>query len=148
MKTRSKWLIMLPLTIMVISAWLWARSDNRLVGSYIPDIDASYPEWNREYGFSRESVKGALDQMFNTQPMSFTKRHLLIASQHGGRTNRYVVLRKDKASCLIAMYPPSLYRVDFTMDGICIVQKRIFWHPRHPLLPITMKKQEAPTRRS
>jgi hypothetical protein len=145
MKMRSKWSITISLTIIAMSAWILTRSDVRLIGTYVPDVDASYPEWNREYGFSRDSVKGALDQLFNKKPMSFTKRHLLISSQRGDRSYRYVVLLKDKTSSLIAMYPPELFRIDFTVDGISIVQKRILWHPRHPLLPISMKKQEAPT---
>ncbi len=139
MKTQSKWLIKLSLIIIVISAWLWIRSDYRLVGTYIPNIDATYPEWNREYGCSRESVSGAFEQMFNARPMSFTKRHMLMSSQRGDINRRYVVLLKDEDSCHIVMYPPILYRIDFTADGIRIVGKRILWYPRYPLQPIEMK---------
>lgn len=145
MKMRSKLITILLIIIVAASAWIWTRSDARLAGVYTPDIDASYPEWNREYGFSRENVERAIDQMFNAEPISLTKRHLLISSQSGVISNRYVVLHKDDTSSLIAMYPSALYRIDFTADGIRIVQKRVLWYPRHPLLPISMKRQESST---
>ena len=124
-------------------AVLWCRSDNRLAGTYTPDVDATYPLWNDKYGFSRESVENAFQQMFDSQPMILTGHDMSFSSEKGIATHRFVVLWKSAESSLIAYSFHSLYRLELAPDGLWISQKRVFGYPRYAL-SWKMKRQEAP----
>ena len=97
-------------------------------------------------GFSRESVEAAFQQIFNSQPMVYTDHEMTFFSGNGTKTNRFVILWKNRTSSVIAFSYRSFYRLEFTSDGLWIYQKRIFGYPRYALA-FKMKKQSQPKER-
>ncbi|MCZ7591753.1 MAG: hypothetical protein M5U15_06190 [Kiritimatiellae bacterium] len=120
-------------------ALLWQRSDDRLVGEYVPDVPSTYPEWNRQLGFAEETVEGALHHVFNSQPMVFTGNKIQFSTTNGVVTRRMLILWKSRNATLVGYSLSSLYRLEYAPDGLWVRQQRIFGLPKI-VLPIKMTK--------
>ena len=118
MKTSRKILTALTLTLIVYVIMVPARSDKRLLGSYMFDGVATHERWKPFPDITQQDTFNILGQIFGEQPVTFTDRLFTMEPYSGTLTNRYWVLWRSDQGALIYDSPVTFFRINYTEDGM------------------------------